>query len=158
MEINQILDNLHVGSCPETFEDVKTLVGRGITAVVNLQSDRDFHNHRIDWPALEAAYLAHQVDARRVPITDFDDNHLRERLPVAVRIVSELADAKHVVLVHCNVGINRSPSTVICYLHWILGWTLEEAEAHVRKSRYCSPVMEVVRLATSDWHGGATGE
>lgn len=150
MDFDQILDNLHVGSCPKTAGDVKALRDQGVTAVVNLQSDDDFAYHGIDWSALRAAYFAHRVDARRVPITDFDDDDLREKLAEAVRVLGELIDAEHVVLVHCNVGVNRSPSTVISYLHWTAGWMLDDAESHVRKCRDCSPVMEVVRLATRD--------
>ena len=113
MDYNQILDNLFVGSCPRTADDVKILSDHGITGVVNLQSDDDFQYHGIDWSALRAAYLAHKIAARRVPITDFDDLELRGRLPEAVRVVGELIDDEHTVLVHCNVGVNRSPSTVI---------------------------------------------
>lgn len=150
MEFDQILPNLFVGSCPKTADDVKTLQDQGITAVVNLQSDDDFQVQGIEWSAMRAGYFASRIDARRVPITDFDDDDLREKMVEAVRVLGELIDDGRVVLVHCNVGVNRSPSTAICYLHWMAGWTLDDAESHLRKCRNCSPVMEVVRLATRD--------
>lgn len=122
MELSEILPNLFVGSCPKTSGDVKTLQSQGVTAVVNLQSDEDFEYHAISWSSLRAAYFANKIDVRRVPITDFDDSDLREKLVEAVRVRSELIDAGHVVLVHCNVGVNRSPSAAISYLHWTVGF------------------------------------
>ena len=66
-------------------------------------------------------------------------------------MLGELLDEGRTSYVHCNVGVNRSPSTVISYLHWSLGWILDDAEQHVRKCRpICDPVMEVVRQATRD--------
>ena len=73
-----------------------------------------------------------------------------ENLPEAVRVLTGLLDEGHIGYVHCNVGMYRSPSTVISYLHWSLGWSLEDAEQHVRNCRSCSPAMDVIRLAHPD--------
>ena len=151
MDHSKILPNLFVGSQPKTAADISELQSAGITGVLNLQTQEDFDHHGIDWPGVEASYAAQQMEVRRVPIRDFQDHILREKLPEAVRVLGELLDAGRTSYVHCNVGVNRSPSTVISYLHWSLGWDLDDAEQHVRKCRpICEPVMEVVRQATQD--------
>ena len=147
MDCGEILPNLFVGTCPTTSDEIETLQKRGITAVLNLQSDDDFQIHGIDWDGLWASYLARGFEVRRVPITDFDDEDLRDELPEAVRVLTELLQGGHKVFVHCNTGVNRSPSVVICLLHWIEGWELEEAVKQVQGYHPCSPVMEVVLKA-----------
>jgi protein-tyrosine phosphatase len=157
MEHSQILPNLYVGSYPKTADEIGQLRSVGITGVLNLQTQEDFDYHGVDWPAIRAVYFARGIEVRRVPIRDFDDDDLRDRLPEAVSVLTELLDGGCTTYVHCNVGMNRSPSTVISYLHWSLGWSLEDAERHVRKCRVCAPVMEVIRLATRDRQGRLGG-
>ena len=150
MNYDRILPNLYVGSYPDTTEDIDRLKAEGITAVVNLQSDDDCRYLGIDWQRLQAHYDQVGVVVRRVRIQDFNDDDLRARLPVAVEELDELLQEGHTAYIHCSAGINRSPSAVICYLHWLQDWDLEDAERHVRSSRSCDPVMDVVRLATRD--------
>ena len=151
MDHSKILPNLFVGSFPKTADDIVQLKSAGIRGILNLQTQEDFDCHGIDWSNMRAIYFTHGIEVRRVPIRDFDDNDLRSKLPLAVRVLGELLDEGRTGYVHCNVGANRSPSTVISYLHWSLGWSLDEAERHVReKRRSCSPVIEVIRLATRD--------
>ena len=153
MECDQILANLYVGSHPHTCDDIHELHAAGITAVLNLQSDEDCQHLAIDWSRLAARYFALGVAVHRVPIRDFDDDDLRNKLPEAVRALDELLQEGRTVFVHCSAGVNRSPSAVICYLHWVRGLPLDEAESLVRRSHPCSPVMEVIRLATRDRKG-----
>ena len=148
MDHSQILPNLFVGSFPKTADDIAQLKSAGITGILNLQTQEDFDYHGVDWSNLRTIYSAHGIEARLVPIRDFDDNELRNKLPEAVGVLGELLDDGHTGYVHCNVGVNRSPSTVISYLHWSVGWSLDDAERHVRKCRSCAPVMEVIRQAT----------
>ena len=65
-------------------------------------------------------------------------------------LVDGLMKDGHTVYVHCNAGMNRSPSTVIAYLHWIEGQALEEAVRHVTRCRSCSPYVDAIMLATED--------
>ena len=71
-------------------------------------------------------------------------------LPSAVDELAGLLKANHKVYVHCSAGVNRSPSVIICYLHWIEGWDLDKAEQHVRDHHNCDPVMHVIRQASDD--------
>jgi atypical dual specificity phosphatase len=149
LHCDEILPNLFVGCCPDP-EMIESFREWGITAVLNLQSDDDFEAHGIDWPELRATYSSLEIKVRRVPITDFDDHDLREKLHEAVRVLTELIRQEQTVFIHCNAGINRSPSVVICFLHWTEGWDLDEAVRHVRRCHPCAPVMDVIRRATGD--------
>jgi atypical dual specificity phosphatase len=155
MNCDQIQPNLYVGSCPATSDEVETLKECGMTAVLNLQSDADIAYHAIDWPGLQACYSSVGIEICRVPITDFDDASLRDRLPEAVRVLTELLHKDHVAFVHCNVGVNRSPSVIISVLHWVEGWDFDEAVQHVCQCHSCSPVIDVIRTATWDQRRGA---
>ena len=157
MDCDQILPKLYVGSCPTSPEEVAALQKHDVSAVLNLQSNDDFESHDIDWATLQARYSSLGIETRRVPITDFDDGDLWDKLPVAVCVLTELLKREHTVFIHCNAGVNRSPSTVICYLHWAESWHLDEAVRHVQRCHPCSPVMEVIRMATGDRKRGSVG-
>jgi atypical dual specificity phosphatase len=151
MDHSQILPHLFVGSCPRSPEDIDRLKREaGITAVVNLQTSGDFTYWDIEWSVLEAHYRETSVEVRWVPIQDFNPDALREGLPKCVEALAGLVNDGHTVFVHCNVGVNRSPSVVIAYLHWIDGRALDEAVEHVTKCRSCNPYVEAIRLATED--------
>jgi len=150
MDYSKILSNLFVGSYPRSSDDIDGLKEGGVTAVLNLQTDDDFRYLDIDWPAHRARYFAQHIEVRRVPIRDFDDDELRDKLPEAVRELDGLLENGHVVYVHCSAGVNRSPTVVIAYLHWVQGRSLEETDRHVRKCHRCLPVTRVIRLAMWD--------
>lgn len=151
MDHSQVLPNFHVGSCPRSREDIDRLKkDAGITAVVNVQTEGDFSYWEIDWPVLEAHYREASVEVRRVPVLDFNPDALRNGLPGCVEAVGELVKDGHTVYVHCNVGVNRSPSVVIAYLHWVEGRPLDDAVDHVMRCRSCDPYLDAIRLATED--------
>jgi protein-tyrosine phosphatase len=65
-----------------------------------------------------------------------------------------LLRAGHTVYVHCNAGMNRSPSTVVAYLHWVRGIGLDEAVEYVTSRHLSDPYVEAIRLATEDRAAG----
>ncbi|WP_347245930.1 dual specificity protein phosphatase family protein [Thermogutta sp.] len=144
MVIDQILDNLFVGSSPVDYNDVESLKRAGVTAVLNLQTDEDIASRDIQRSAIEMAYRRAGIKELREPIRDFDYDHLRARLPEVVEVLRRLLQSGHKVFVHCTAGMNRSPTVVIAYLHWVLGWDLGEAEAHVYAKHYCYPLTEAI--------------
>ena len=136
MDVSQILPNLFVGSFPENSEDIDKLRQEfGITAVLNVQTDEDMahHGHHLASPGIH--YRSVGIDVRRVPVRDFDPDDLRRKLPMCVEVLDELLDLGHVVYLHCNMAVNRSPTIVIAYLHWVQGWTLEKARRAVPATR-----------------------
>lgn len=152
MNFDQILPKIYVGTCPMDGSDVDELGQAGVTAVLNLQTDEDFDCWGIRWEELDARYRQSKIEVRRVPVRDFDPEALRRGLPDCVRTLDELLheDAGYTVYVHCSAGINRSPTTVIAYLHWVEHWDLDKAVAHVTRCRACDPYVEAIRLAGED--------
>ncbi len=152
MVYSQVDSQIVLGSC---ILDVKSLdeLQRHfpITAVLNLQTDEDMTSCGIDWPVLEAAYLAREIHVVRVPIRDFDRQSLCENLPKAVTELTQLLQTHQKVYVHCTGGVGRSPSVVTAYFHWIRGMRLEEARRLVCESHVpASPDLEAIRLADID--------
>jgi atypical dual specificity phosphatase len=151
MDYSKILPRLYCGSCPESTGDIDALRSEiGVTAVLSLQTEEDLNYWEINWNRLAAHYQKLGIDIRRVPVQDFSPDDLRRKLPRCVDVLNELLHSGRTVYVHCNAGVNRSPSVVIAYLHWIEGWALEQALVHVRACRDCDPYMEAIQLATGD--------
>jgi hypothetical protein len=151
MEVDRVLPNLLVGSCPAGKEDIERLKRQfGVTAVLNVQTDEDFAHWGIDFAGLEAWYGACGVKIRRLPVRDFDPDELRWKLPECVELLDQLLRQGHTVYLHCSAGVNRSPSVAIAYLCWIGGWTFEAATGHVMACRPCDPYLESIRLASED--------
>jgi protein-tyrosine phosphatase len=88
-----------------------------------------------------------------MPVWDFDSDDLRQKLPQCVKTLDKLLQQGHTVYVHCNMGVNRSPSIAIAYLDWIQGWSLEQATDHVLRCRPCDPYVEAIRQADGDRSG-----
>ena len=152
MNLDQIEPNLFVGSCPRDAADVERLrAEHGITAVLNVQTDEDMEDCSIDWQTLHEIYERARITVRREPVRDFDTEALRVRLPACVAALRDLLDNDHTVYVHCTAGINRSPTTVIAYLHRCQGWELDDALGHVLRSRTCDPFVQAIVAA--DWSG-----
>ncbi len=151
MDYNQILPNVYVGACPRNAEHVDLLKSHiGITAVLNLQTEDDFDDWGINWYDMEAHYHEAGVQVRRTPVRDFDADALRRGLPQCVEALKDLLRDGHTVYVHCSAGINRSPSTVIAYLHWVEQLDWEQAIDQVTSNRHCDPYLDVIQAATED--------
>ena len=150
MDVSQILPNLFVGSFPRSTDDIDRLRREGVTAVLNAQTDDDMAYTGVNWNRMESNYREAGVEYRRAPVRDFDPDDLRRQLPRCVEVLDDLLRQGRTVYVHCNMGINRSPSIVIAYLHWILGWELEKAVDHVMKCRSCDPYLDAIGLAGED--------
>jgi protein-tyrosine phosphatase len=148
MTLTEILPQLFVGCCPQDRTDIEFLkANHGITAVLSLQTDDDFVSWGIDWQEMEAAYRDCGIELRRVPVEDFNPDELRRKLPACVEALDGLLRQGHKVYVHCSGGVNRSPSTVVAYLHWVREMSLSEAVDFVMKRHPCDPYVEVIRMA-----------
>ncbi len=150
IDVSQILPNLSVGTFPKGPVDIDRLCREGVTAVLNVQTDDDMDAWGVKWNRMESYYREAGIEVRRVPVQDFSKDDLRRQLPKCVEVLDELLSQGHTVYVHCNMGVNRSPSIAIAYLHWILGWDLEKATDHVMKCRSCDPYLDAIELAGED--------
>ena len=154
MDYAQVLDEVYVGACPDTHEQIGTLKYHlGVTAVLNLQTDEDMERLGHDWRKLSAHYRREKIKVCRVPMRDFDAEDLRKNLPRAVQVLGELLRQQHTVYVHCTAGLGRSPSVVIAYMSWVQQRELDDAAQFVTRCRPSSPNVEAVRLAGEDLWG-----
>jgi protein-tyrosine phosphatase len=108
-----ILERLAVGD----ISDARNLSSR-ITALLNCTEEHDTSRKGIE-------YL-------KLPLIDFQPID-PEYIPKAVNWIKEKI-VSHTVLVHCNTGIGRAPSIVVCYLCEI-GFGFEEAVRFVKSKR-----------------------
>ena len=91
MSFSQILEELYVGSHPETLEDIESLKSSWvITAVLNLQTDEDLVQRGLDWSTLKAYYTDLDISIKRVQMRDFDYEDQRRTLPDAVKALARL--------------------------------------------------------------------
>ena len=129
---------LSVGNFPSNSA-IAFLASRGVRGLVSLQSNADLRSWKVDWGERVARCEREGITALRVPVVDFDRGDLARHLDAAVAAVAESVGAGRPTYVHCNAGINRSPSTVIAYIIAHRGLSLAEATAWVRSRHDCYP-------------------
>ena len=124
MHVSPILANkLLVGSCPENEADIEQLKAAGVSAVLNLQTDEDFGSATStggQWRPATAGWASKSA-AGRSPISH--PATCAASFAPCVRLLNGLIQAGHAVYVHCNAGINRSPTAAVAYLHWVQNGT-----------------------------------
>ena len=148
IDYNRIQPWLLVGTFPQSAHEIEMLHRQaGVTAVLNLQTDEDIEEFSLSAEPPETLYTGSGVKLFRLPIRDFDESHLQQRLPECVAALRRLLDQGHTVYLHCTAGVNRSPTVAIAYLHWCLGWELNSAVKYVANCRCCSPKVEAIRKA-----------
>ena len=142
-----VYDRLYVGRYPQDPDDVARLRDElGVGAVLNLQSDEDLLDRAIQWPAMWKTYVAGGIVVERVPILDFAKDDLLRNVEAAVQKLHELRDDRGLsVYLHCNAGINRSPTIAIAYLALYQGMTLDDAQVLVEQRHRCIPYVDVLR-------------
>ena len=153
MNYTRILDDLIVGSCLQTPEDVTALEQEGVTTVLCLQenSDMEYFSLNVD-PIRERCAKGRVIDHIRYAIRDFDPYSLRRRLPEAVALIAqnEQAPGHGTTYVHCTAGLGRAPATALGYMWWVKGIPLDIAYEQLTTLRPCKPREEAIREAAID--------
>ena len=117
MSIDFITDQLAVGAL-EDVQSPQSLQTAGIDLVLSLVPD-------VTVDAVRQVYL---------PVTDREplaDDIIEGALALMER---EIANGGR-VLIHCQMGISRSPALAVCYLRHALGLSLSQALIAVRRAR-----------------------
>ncbi|CAM6015059.1 unnamed protein product [Sphagnum balticum] len=123
LDYNAIDDNFFVGTCPKDGGDIDTLSKDDrVTAILNLQQDKDFEKHNVNLVSIEAECKKLRILYLRVPIYDGDTGDLTNNLPKAVATLDKaISNDKKKVYLHCSAGVARSPSVAVAYYYWIKG-------------------------------------
>lgn len=143
MKCDCVLPNLFIGPNPIDEVDFAQLQAMRITAILSLQSKHDVNQSEFlsrQSMATERALIFHNF-----PVVDFDRADLRRKLPDCVRVLDDLLKSGEIVYLHCTAGVSRSPTVAAAFLHWKLGWPIDDALSHVRAVRNCCPDDEVIR-------------
>ncbi|MGH1539186.1 MAG: dual specificity protein phosphatase family protein [Arenicella sp.] len=153
INFNRIEDNIFIGSAPSHVVDVQRLDKQlKITAILSLQTDKDFRHYKIGIDGLLDAYKMSGIEFHRYPITDFDADDMARKLVAPVKALKQLLMQEHRVYVHCNAGICRAPATVLGYLHAYEGMPLDEGLTYLRTKRpIANPFMDSVRQAMQEF-------
>ena len=56
---------IYVGPYPQNEQDIKTLAENGITAVLNVQTDRDIKHRQVDYIHLQTCYRENNIQLER---------------------------------------------------------------------------------------------
>jgi len=100
----------------------------------------------LDLDSLEKQGIKAVLSLAPVNLDGAVEHHLQleviDRVPLPFEIITTaLAFIKHHVqlgqrvLLHCEMGISRSPSLAVCYLHETQGLSIEDAVIHVQSVR-----------------------
>eukprot|EP00897_Mesotaenium_endlicherianum_P001689 jgi/Mesen1/1548/ME000134S00667 len=131
-----VTPDILIGSCPRSPSDLDRIVDEaGATAILNLQSDICFEALQIPYSDILSQAMARGVFLERVPVRDFDRGDQALMLPEAVRMLHMLVTRGCRVYVHCTAGINRASLTVLGYLTFVQGMSLDEALLVVKGAR-----------------------
>ena len=151
MEISRLPGyRLWLGPYPREKKDVQFLKDKGITAVLNLQTDADNERLALDWGELRMLYSAPEaaMTCCRLPIIDFSHAEIVRFALDGARLVKELHDQGHTVYVHCTAGMGRSAAVCAAYLCLYGKMSPDEALKFMQKHRpIVCPNMEAVREA-----------
>ncbi|KAI8106491.1 hypothetical protein M9435_001035 [Picochlorum sp. BPE23] len=155
MNYTRILDDLIVGSCLQTEEDVEVLEQEGVRTIMCLQEDSDMEYFSLDVePIRQRCAHGGMIEHLRHAIRDFDPYSLRRRLPGAVSLIAQSdlkkGDTSGTTYIHCTAGLGRAPATALGYMWWMKGIPLDEAYAHLTGLRPCKPREEAIREAAVD--------
>ena len=153
MNYTRILDDLIVGSCVQTSDDVSVLENEGVTTVMCLQENSDMEYFSLDVePIRERCASGGMIDHIRHAIRDFDPYSLRRRLPEAVALIAQNAQqpGHGTTYVHCTAGLGRAPATALGYMWWVKGIPLDVAYSNLTSLRPCKPREDAIREAAVD--------
>ena len=119
-EINHIIDNIYLGDCSHTQDELLKL---GISYVFNMTP-----NHYREYDKLIEI---------KIPLEDSFNQNITDIFPTAIEQVKELNDEGLKIYIHCYAGISRSASFVIYYLMKYHKMKFDDAFKYVRERRYC---------------------
>jgi protein-tyrosine phosphatase len=117
----RVIPGLSMGSAASARNGSR-LAREGIDCIVDLRKE-----------GLEVGHWPPKVPIRHIPLEDHGTPSVEELRDAAVT-VSSLVNHGHEVLVHCQAGVERTP-TVVCAALLTMGWSLGDAYQRVLQVR-----------------------
>ena len=91
---NRLRDNLFIGSCPMTADDIDVIHAEtGGTALLSLQSDACRAHFGIDYAEMRAYAESRELAMVNAPMLDFDPPDQRRNLFVGRSVKAKFADS-----------------------------------------------------------------
>jgi len=113
---NEILPNLFLGDLQDAIDFASQMDGHILVVLEARPSNEPLH-------------------AIHIPILDSKGYAYSSHLNKVCQIIDALLKKGKPLLVHCGAGIERSPLTIVWYLHKYYEMTLEESYQHVITKR-----------------------
>lgn len=136
LNFNKIGDYpIYIGPYPQNEDDIEKISEAGITAILNLQTDKDMQHRQVNWGTLFSLYQKRKIVPFRFPIKDFNRKDLTDKLVEAASLLKNLVSEMHRVYVHCTAGMSRAAATVIAYLVLEKSFNVMQAHDYVKSFR-----------------------
>lgn len=144
----EVFPELIVGAYPLDTDDVEQLDALGISRVLNLAQDAEYHDGQ---HAEVADALAHHgIEETRLSIVDF--GHLPgDRIDEAVRVVVGWMDACECSYVHCRAGWQRSAAIAAGAIAVFNDVDIATALEWVREHKPTAQPLDHQRADLLDW-------
>lgn len=124
----RITDNVIIGTCPMTPEDLKRIHSEtGVSGVLSLQHDDCLAYWDIKYHVMYRTGTGLGLMMERCPIRDFDVTDMRRRMPAAIRRLANILVHGKPVYVHCTAGMGRAPTVLLGYLTLVEGYSPDDA-------------------------------
>jgi predicted protein tyrosine phosphatase len=103
-----------------------------ILAIANISEEVPFYFSEEEEKELTGGQI---VDKLRISVKDSADEKLIQKFPEVLEFIHHARSVHKPVLVHCSMGVSRSPAVVIAYLIKYEEMTLYDAYYHVLSAR-----------------------
>ena len=138
--------NIFIGPLPQNIDDYKKLKEKGITAILNLNSQKDLERRKINLEDHKKIVNDLNLELVHFPIIDFSKEDLSDKLKNASDLLRDLLNKEKIVYVHCTAGMTISPAVVISYLTLYEKYTINDAKDFCKKYRpVICPNMDIIK-------------
>lgn len=118
--MSEILPNLYLGDVKDAY-NYNFLRSKRIVYIINVS---DFPNR-----------FGNHFKYIRLPLNDHPNENISQYFTTISKIIVNALNNKQPVLVHCSMGMSRSPTLVIAFLIQHVNMTLDQAFSHVKQRR-----------------------